>query len=51
MEKEVVVNFKCEKELRDAFKKATEQNDETMAQVLRAAVREYVKNNSQGSLI
>lgn len=45
------MNFRVEKELRDAFLKACNSNDETGAQVLRKFMREYVEKNAQGKLI
>ena len=41
------VNIKLEKELKEKFQKACEQNFTTMTQVLKDAAVQYVKNNEK----
>jgi len=44
------MTFRVEEELQVAFVAACKANDMSAAQVLRAAMRDYLSNNNQGSL-
>lgn len=44
------MTFRLPLEMRDAFIAACQANDETAAQVLRRAIREYLERNAQPAL-
>lgn len=44
------MTFRVEEELQAAFVAACKANDVSAAQVLRAAMREYLRKNAQGNL-
>lgn len=50
MAADVGMTFRLPAELRDAFTAACQSNDETAAQVLRRAIREYLERNAQPAL-
>ena len=47
----VNVTVKIPKSEHDAFKKICKSQDLSQSQVIRALVREYIKNNAQGALL
>lgn len=53
MERELdgTLKFRAQKDLIKAFQDACARNDTTAAQAIRAAMREYVKQNAQGDLL
>lgn len=50
IEKTEALNFRVESELKAAFVAACKANDVNAAQVLRAAMRQYLKDNGQAAL-
>lgn len=50
MAADVGMTFRLPAEMRDAFVSACQANDETAAQVLRRACREYLERNAQPAL-
>ena len=51
METQTVINLRIPCELKRAFEDACKANDQTASQVIRAFVRQYVKQNAQGDLL
>lgn len=53
MERELdgTLKFRAQKDLIKAFQDACARNDTTAAQVLRAAMRQFVQDNAQGDLL
>lgn len=47
----VMIAFRVPPELKKAFEAATKANDRTGSQILRDFVRDYIKQNRQGSLL
>jgi hypothetical protein len=45
------LKFRAQKDLIKAFQDACARNDTTAAQVIRAAMRQFVKDNAQGDLL
>lgn len=46
-----LLNIRIDTDLKKAFDAACANQDQTASQVLRAAIRDYVKKHAQGSLL
>ena len=51
METTTVMNIRVPADLKTAFEIACKGNDQTASQVIRALMRQYVKQNAQGDLL
>lgn len=50
-EKEILVSMRVPADLKRAFEETCKAADQTVSQVLRAAMRAYVRENAQGELL
>lgn len=48
-DEKVIVNFRAEKSLRDAFELAAKSNDRSASQLFRDFMRDYVRKNMQAA--
>ena len=51
METTAILNLRLPADLKAAFEDACKGNDQTASQVIRALMRQYVKQNAQGDLL
>lgn len=47
----VIITFQADKHLRKTFDNVCKNNDETMSQVLRRCMKQYINSNQQGGLL
>jgi hypothetical protein len=51
MEQTTAISHRIPTDLKKAFDLACQSNDQTASQVIRALMRDYVKQNAQGDLL